>query len=60
MLGGAELAAAAFALAAPGRLAGPVLALLFGAFAVAGVRLSRAGEGAAASAAPTSGRPGER
>ena len=45
MLGVAELAAAALALAVPGRLAGPVLALLFGAFAVAGVRLSRAGEG---------------
>jgi len=39
----AELAVAALALGAPGRVAGPVVAALFAAFAVAGARLTGAG-----------------
>jgi hypothetical protein len=43
LLGGGELAAAAFALTAAPRASAPVVAMLFGAFAVAAVRLARAG-----------------
>ena len=45
LLASLELAAAALALAAPARIAAPAAAALFGAFAFAGARLARAGEG---------------